>query len=86
MSGCGYEGRDFGASYLDSTCIDGYLWDWDSCDEPGGPLYSGSDIPCPACNTREYLTSYRDVRLSGNAHQRRVQLRAITRKLKAKLS
>lgn len=49
-SGCGYTGRDFGASYPDSICIDGYLWDLDSCDEPGQGLTQGGDIPCPKCN------------------------------------
>ncbi len=49
-NGCGYTGYEFGGGYLDSTCIDGYLWDLDSCDEPGGGLRSGGDIPCPQCN------------------------------------
>lgn len=48
-SGCGYTGHDFGAPYPDSTCIDGFLWDLDSCDEPGGGLTHGGDIPCPQC-------------------------------------
>lgn len=52
---CDYEGHDFGASYIDTCCIDGYLWDLDSCDEPGGPLFGGGDMPCPKCNTLEYL-------------------------------
>ncbi len=52
---CEYEGKDFGANYTDSCCIDGYLWDLDSCDEPGGPLLAGGDLPCPKCNTLEYL-------------------------------
>ncbi len=50
MAGCGYQGRHFGATYDDGTCIDGYLWDLDSCHEPGGPLHSGGDEPCPSCN------------------------------------
>lgn len=49
-SGCGYSGYEFGGGYLDSTCIDGFLWDLDSCDEPGGGLTQGGDIPCPQCN------------------------------------
>ena len=49
-NGCDYTGYDFGAPYPDSCCIDGYLWDLDSCDEPGGGLRSGGDIPCPRCN------------------------------------
>jgi len=52
---CDYSGREFGAAnYDDTCCIDGYLWDLDSCEEPGGPLYSGGDIPCPKCNDDEY--------------------------------
>ena len=52
---CGYQGYDFGAGYLDSTCIDGYLWDADSCDEPGGGLIIGGEMACPSCNTKKYL-------------------------------
>lgn len=52
--GCGYRGYEFGAGYLDSMCIEGYLWDADSCDEPGGGLTQGGDIPCPHCNKREW--------------------------------
>lgn len=52
---CNYEGSHFGASYPDACCIDGRLWDLDSCDEPGGDLFSGGDIPCPECETEAYL-------------------------------
>lgn len=54
QKGCDYQGRHFGASYEDATCIDGYLWDLDSCDEPGGALSNGGDVPCPQCNGDEY--------------------------------
>lgn len=39
--GCDYYGNEFGAHYLDSTCIDGYLWDMDSggIDELSGANY-----------------------------------------------
>lgn len=80
--GCNYEAPTFGAPYPDGTCVDGYMWDLDSCEEPGGPLYSGGDQPCPCCNTREYL-EWRDVRPSGNAGQRRIALRAEARKVQA---
>jgi uncharacterized Zn finger protein (UPF0148 family) len=80
---CGYEGSHFGAHYPDAACIDGYLWDLDSCDEPGGPLYRGGGIGCPCCNTREHI-EYHDVRLSGNAMQRRKQMRALVRDTKAR--
>ena len=43
----------FGASYPDATCIDGYLWDLDKCDENG--MYDGGDDPCPFCNREEYF-------------------------------
>ena len=51
---CDYEGYEFGGGYLDSTCIDGYLWDMDSSDEEG-MLSSGGDIPCPKCNSKAFL-------------------------------
>jgi hypothetical protein len=57
---CGYQGYEFGANYMDSICCDGYLWDADSCDEPGGPLHSGGDIPCPECNKEKWITYYMD--------------------------
>lgn len=81
---CGYDGCHFGATYTDGACIDGYLWDTDSCDEPGGPLYNGGDEPCPCCNTREYLI-WHDVTATGNARQRRTQMRAMARKIRGNL-
>ena len=59
-TGCDYEGHGFGASYPDVTCIDGFLWDLDSCDEPGGGLSVGGDIPCPQCNHARWLEHVRD--------------------------
>lgn len=44
----------FGATYPDSQCIDGYLWDEDSGDGDG--LDSGGDIPCPFCKPEEHLS------------------------------
>lgn len=74
--GCDYEAPTFGAHYPDGTCIDGYMWDLDSCDEPGGGLRLGGDIPCPYCNTAEYA-DYMGMQPSGNARQRRVLFRKI---------
>lgn len=51
--GCDYQGSHFGAFYDDACCIDGYLWDLDSGDN--GMMDSGGDIPCPQCNTKEYV-------------------------------
>jgi hypothetical protein len=56
---CNYRGRHFGATYPDACCIDGYLWDEDSCDEPGGGLSHGGDIPCPQCNTEKHKEDVR---------------------------
>jgi len=56
---CDYQGYEFGASYyLDSICIDGFLWDADACDtDDNGDLffYNGGEIPCPQCNRDAYL-------------------------------
>lgn len=58
--GCDYQGYDFGAHYLDSICVDGWLWDADSCDEPGGDLTSGGEIPCPQCSHDDWLAFIAD--------------------------
>jgi hypothetical protein len=75
--GCNYEAPTFGAHYPDGTCHDGYMWDLDSCDEPGGPLQHGGDDPCQWCNTVEYLRYGATGRLSGNARQRRRVVRQV---------
>lgn len=51
---CSYQGHEFGASYPDSVCIDGFLWDADSGDADG--LTIGGELPCPRCNTAEFLS------------------------------
>ncbi|WP_368607534.1 hypothetical protein [Pseudomonas fulva] len=60
-SGCDYHDSHFGASYPDAQCVDGFLWDEDSCDAPGGPLLSGGDIPCPKCNAEAYADHQREM-------------------------
>lgn len=52
--GCGYQGYEFGASYPDSLCQGGKLYDADSgdgdwLDEPM------EDIPCPMCHPWQYI-------------------------------
>ena len=56
---CDYQGYEFGASYLDSVCIDGYLWGADSGDSES--LSMGGDIPCPKCNYNKWLTYQEEV-------------------------
>lgn len=75
---CGYQGKHFGAWYEDAICIDGYLWDLDSCDEPGGLLYNGGEDACPCCNTAEYVAVFP---VMGNSKQRRHARRAMMRKV-----
>lgn len=52
--GCGYTGRDFGASYIDSECFGGRLYDLDNGES--GILYEPSEyIACPSCRHEEWL-------------------------------
>ncbi len=51
---CDYQGYEFGANYLDSICIDGFLWDADS-GNPGEPLEHGGELSCPQCNHDTWL-------------------------------
>lgn len=60
-TGCDYHGSHFGAPYPDAQCVDGFLWDEDTCDVPGGPLLSGGDIPCPKCNAEAYADHQREM-------------------------
>lgn len=70
---CGYRGFEFGARYLDAVCLDGFLWDEDSCDAPGDSvLCSGGDIPCPNCHP----SGYRRYCKCSEAERRRRVLRA----------
>lgn len=57
---CNFIGRFFGAPYPDACCIDGFLWDLDSCDEPGGPLQIGGEAPCPICNPELTLQAIKE--------------------------
>ena len=79
---CGHQGPHFGARYPDAACIDGYLRELDSCDEPGCPLFSGGDARCPCCNAREYVECG-DNAITGNAHQRRTKRRSLIRAVNA---
>ena len=48
--GCGYQGYEFGASYPDSQCFGGRLYDMDACDDNGGIYEPTEYIPCPMCH------------------------------------
>lgn len=80
--GCNYEAPTFGAHYPDGRCIGGYMWDLDSCDEPGGRLSFGGDVPCPWCNTAAHI-EYTGPSMSGNAKDRRRERRRLIVKVRA---
>ena len=44
----------FGARYPDATCIDGYLYDMDDCDDHGNLYEPAEQFPCPFCNWDEF--------------------------------
>lgn len=52
----------FGAPYVDAGCIDGFLWDLDSCGEGDerNILSSGGDVPCPFCNAESFIEYIKD--------------------------
>lgn len=48
----------FGANYPDATCINGYLYDLDYCDENGNLYEPSEKIPCPFCNKEEFFSHF----------------------------
>lgn len=63
-TGCSYQGYEFGASYPDSLCIEGLLYDADSgapaSDGHGWNYDRGGEIPCPHCNHATWAESALD--------------------------
>jgi hypothetical protein len=51
--GCGYQGYEFGASYPDSICFGGRLYDADNCDSNGNYYEPTEHIPCPMCREKD---------------------------------
>ena len=49
-AGCDYQGYEFGASYPDSICVKGRLFDADNCDTKGRFFEPADYFPCPKCN------------------------------------
>lgn len=45
----------WGASYPDACCIDGILYDLDYCDDNGNLYDKGEGVPCPFCQTEEFI-------------------------------
>lgn len=73
---CDYQGREFGASYPDSVCIDGLLWDADSGDAcDGGWCYTnGGEIPCPQCNAEAYAEYCREGDIEAREHEQELAM------------
>lgn len=59
-AGCGYEGRDFGASYIDSKCYGGKLYDLDNCDDRGNLFEPLDYIACPQCQHESWRERFED--------------------------
>ena len=57
---CNYTGSDFGATYHDSVCIGGQLYNADDCDSKGNLYEPVEFVPCPKCNHDEWLERFRD--------------------------
>jgi len=67
---CGYQGYEFGASYPDSICMDGQLFDADHCDS-NGDLYAPAEyIPCPVCHKKEAIDYWARQNYVGGASTR----------------
>jgi|GEM_PF-1122592 len=48
----------YGAKYPDARCVDGRLFDLDKCDEFGNLYEPHEDVPCPFCNTEEFVKNH----------------------------
>jgi hypothetical protein len=70
MSDCGYQGYEFGASYPDSVCVDGQLFDADHCDEDGNLYEPIEDVPCPICRRADAVRYWTGRNQSGGATYR----------------
>lgn len=64
--GCGYQGYEFGASYPDSACFGGKLYDMDACDGNGMIYEPMEDIPCPMCHREDAIQYHADYRFDGD--------------------
>ncbi len=65
-AGCGYQGYEFGASYPDSGCFGGKLYDMDNCDSDGLIYDPMEDIPCPMCNRAGAIEWWAESRMDGD--------------------
>lgn len=74
---CNYQGYEFGASYPDSMCIDGRLWDADYCDSNGNLYDREDDVPCPMCRREDAIKWHAEQFGSGTYKERRKNARLL---------
>jgi hypothetical protein len=75
--GCGYQGYEFGASYPDSMCCGGKLYDCDMSDNDGNLYDPGEDIPCPMCDRKGAIEYHTRTFSSGTLKERRKAARLL---------
>jgi len=75
--GCGYQGYEFGASYPDSICFGGRLYDADNCDNNGNYYEPSDHIPCPMCNRKGAIDWHTRTFSSGTYAERRKAARTL---------
>lgn len=68
--GCGYQGYEFGASYPDSICFGGRLYDADNCDGNGNYYEPSEHVPCPMCH-REKAIDYHTRQFNQGSYESR---------------
>lgn len=67
---CDYQGYEFGASYPDSVCVEGRLFDADHCDDAGNLYDNDEDIPCPMCRRADAIRWWTDRYRNGGTTQK----------------
>ena len=80
--GCGYQGYEFGASYPDSICCGGRLYDADNCDGEGNLYEPTDDIPCPMCRPKFAIKWWAENRFDGTAKKRRESATALVNNIR----
>lgn len=81
--GCGYQGYEFGASYPDSICFGGRLYDADAYDD-GMYRELGEYVPCPMCHYYKAIDWWKNRnRATGmNVAEAQIAARALVRDIR----
>lgn len=73
-AGCGYQGYEFGAGYLDSECYGGQLYRMDYSYSVGIVYGQIGHIPCPLCRTKAAVAKMAARSLPYRPHMRNRKL------------